>query len=142
MVLNGHLYTTFKTTLSFPSALALASTQAYNGLTGHLVTMSDIAELVFVFESPMQDVWLGISDKSREGYWSFVSGPESGLASPPIFWAEGEPGGGTAENCADSSRYIIRDLNCDSNTRNVAIEFECNVPYGAADVSSCPCKCA
>jgi hypothetical protein len=140
MVFNGHLYTVLKTNVSFPAALATVSSLSSNGMEGHLVTTTDEAELYFVFDSPMQGVWLGVSDRAIEGYWAIVSGPESGRVAPALLWAK-ESSGGTAENCADISRYSVRDLNCDNSTRTVAIEFECNVPHGTADVSSCPCKC-
>jgi Lectin C-type domain/HYR domain len=77
---NGHTYFRSNTAYSW----AAANTAAAN-LGGHLATISSAAENTFL--SSIGTHWIGLTDESTEGTWTWVNG------EPFIYsnWAAGEP---------------------------------------------------
>ncbi|MBL9163752.1 MAG: hypothetical protein JNL18_13555 [Planctomycetaceae bacterium] len=86
---NGHYYELIKFrsgTLTFAESIAAAGAKSYQGIPGHLVTITSQAEQDFIdytFRAGFdRDVWMGASDSAIEGEWRWVTGPEAGQ----LFW--------------------------------------------------------
>ena len=104
---NNHYYEYVSGQFNFDQAKTAAETSIFNGINGHLVTVTSIGEETFIlnnlFPSDRPNYWLGASDEEEEGLWQWVSGPETGqvfwqLGGSPEFnqgnhnnWATGEP---------------------------------------------------
>lgn len=91
---NGHFYELFTDELSAEEARAEASSMTFNGLTGHLVTITSQAESDFISSTfSGANIWIGLSDAGTEGEWIWDTGPEAGTLASSVFeaWAPGEP---------------------------------------------------
>jgi hypothetical protein len=99
---NGHYYQVVTTTVDWPTADQIAQSFTYQGLQGHLVTISDAAEDQFVYFTlaggALGNAWLGAyQDMSSPTYsepaggWTWVTG------EPFIYtnWYPGEPNNST-----------------------------------------------
>lgn len=94
---SGHYYEPIEGQVSWTEARDLAAAATYEGLTGHLATITSADENTFVYENLDQDVqryWLGAwQDREAPGYsepsggWTWVTG------EPFVFmaWLAGEP---------------------------------------------------
>ena len=96
-------------------------------MRGHLATLSDINEYNFVKTLfAHANPWVALADTATEGNWTWMAGPEVGLAGfvPKEVWGPTEPNGGRGENCMvlNTNNYI--DVNCNSHYRFI-IEYEC-----------------
>ncbi|MFO0896948.1 MAG: lectin-like protein [Pirellulales bacterium] len=87
---NGHYYEA--RALDGANGWDLADVAAgnlfYKGLRGHLATVTDAAEQLFLeksFHGVADFGWIGASDADQEGEWRWVAGPESGQ----LFWDHG-----------------------------------------------------
>ena len=98
-------YQLVTTASSFTNALANAQALSFNGVGGHLVTITSAGEnqdLLDAFVTPNNpgsnaaaNPWIGLSDAAQEGVWHWLAGPE-GVANQTValsssFWASGEP---------------------------------------------------
>ena len=98
---TGHTYEVVLGNYTWSQALTGASAKSYQGLSGHLATITSASEqkqLQSYLASSglsMQGLWLGGSDADVEGSWKWFSGPEGGTQ----FWS------GTATGSAVSGRY-------------------------------------
>ncbi len=81
---------------------------ADDGTKTYLVIIDDLTENSVVDALANNDTWLGISDAVTEGTWVTV------LGTPQIFfrWAQGQPDGGTDENCALLADAEWQDVAC------------------------------
>lgn len=81
--------------ITFANARASALTRTFNGATGYLANIMSATENDFIKNNVnAPNIWIGASDNSVEGTWSWVDGPEAGLT----FWqgtATGGPPTGT-----------------------------------------------
>ena len=89
--------------LSFQDALTAATTYQWNGVTGHLVTVTSQMENDFIynafvaprFASGIQveqaTPWIALSDAAVESEWRWLAGPELGLLAGFQNWNLGEP---------------------------------------------------
>jgi hypothetical protein len=91
---NGHYYLYVASSLSWTDAETEAQTLTYQGLVGHLVTLTDAAENDFIVNTFSNRCWIGAyQDYSDPGYsepsggWAWVTGEVWGFDS----WAAGEP---------------------------------------------------
>jgi hypothetical protein len=87
---NGHIYYLLSPT-NWPSAESEAVR-----LDGHLVTINDVAENTWVFNTfgsfggVARSLWIGLNDTVQEGNWVWVGGEASAYRK----WAPGEPNNG------------------------------------------------
>lgn len=91
---------------SFDEANAAAQALSFNGVNGHLVTITSSAENTFVanlISALDHSVWIGATDRTVEGEWRWVTGEQfwsggsAGTALLYANWALGQPddfGGG------------------------------------------------
>ncbi|QDT72449.1 lectin-like protein [Lacipirellula limnantheis] len=86
---NGHYYELIRfgsATLTFAESSAAAGAKSYQGIPGHLVTITSQAEQDFIDytfgKGADYGVWMGASDSAIEGEWRWVTGPEAGQ----LFW--------------------------------------------------------
>ena len=94
---NGHCYEVISTPggISWDSAKTSAELSSYLGVSGHLVTLTSLAENEFVWTnlgvSLLRDYWLGGFQVSRSiepsGGWQWVSGETWSFTN----WNTGEP---------------------------------------------------
>ena len=96
-----------------------AAALTYNGLQGHLATITSQAEFDFIVSTLNINVntWIGVSDSEVEGTYRFVAGPEAGQAISSSlysnFWYPGEPSNNVDENCAHFNQAKkLNDINC------------------------------
>ncbi|XP_046698947.1 CD209 antigen-like protein E [Silurus meridionalis] len=77
-----------------------------------IINSREEQEFISKHISSNSGVWIGLSDKDKEGEWKWVD------ASPLTFkdWGQGEPGGKEKENCGEiyksSNSIIWNDKNC------------------------------
>ncbi|MEM8981066.1 MAG: lectin-like protein [Pseudomonadota bacterium] len=92
---NDHFYDIIATTLTWAEARDAAAAMTYNGLDGHLVTITSAGEQAFLdsLNPSGRDLWLGASDAANEGDWRWVTGPETGLKLDDTYtnWYGNEP---------------------------------------------------
>jgi hypothetical protein len=94
---NGHYYDYISTRSSWTAANADAQTRTYNGLTGHLVTITSAAEEAFLYSDPWLgpnllygDPWIGafrLPGSDLLTGWQWVTGEAWGYTH----WRTGEP---------------------------------------------------
>jgi len=80
--LNGHTYFLSNTTVTPEVAHANAIAAG-----GHLVTISDAAENLFVSQFNSGRIWIGHTDRDVEGQWKWISNEPVNYTN----WAPGEP---------------------------------------------------
>ena len=77
--------------MTWTEALNAAAGKSYNGMTGHLVTITSAEENSFLSTLVQQKVttgwdnksaWIAASDAATEGQWKWMAGPEAGT----LFW--------------------------------------------------------
>ena len=88
---------------SWDMANAAAQALTYNGVAGHLVTITSAAENAFVtslIASVEHSVWIGANDRTVEGEWRWVTGEQfwnggsGGTLGPDVLyanWGLGQP---------------------------------------------------
>ncbi len=125
---TGHYYQLFHATRDFNNALTTASSKTYNGLPGHLATITTQAELDFLSSvfPELHGVWIGASDSVAEGTFRWAAGPETGqiVNMTNGMWAPGEPSNGPADDCVviwDQKLFHAR--NC-SASYSYLVEYE------------------
>ncbi len=132
---NGRYYSYLSTSVTYNSAYSLASNSTYLGLQGHLVTVSSQDEFAFLKATfGNLSFWIAASDAQREGSWIWTAGPDTGLAVSSMFWAPGQPGNGTAANCAVMNSTGFDDQSCNSFSAAYVVEYECQ----STTTSTCP----
>ncbi len=101
---NGHYYQLITTTCSWSTARDNAKNKTYNGMAGHLVTITSSGENDFIQKSVLsgQNCWIGASQPSGSsepsGGWQWVTGETWSYTN----WNSGEPNNsGGAEHVAE-----------------------------------------
>ena len=93
---NGHIYEFVNTVVSWETAKTLAEQSNLNGIQGYLVNITSAAEQSFVRTNASSlincgldnaTIWLGATDETSEGTWTWVTGPEAGTT----FWQGAGP---------------------------------------------------
>jgi Ca2+-binding RTX toxin-like protein len=103
---GGHYYQVVTDLATWSDALTLAQSESFNGLRGHLATITSAAEQAaieaYFVANPVaiDGLWLAGSDGQSEGSWIWAAGPEEG----GLFWSGDATGG------AVSGSYTNWDL--------------------------------
>jgi len=109
---GNNVYQYVTTPLNWQAALDAAPSYSWNGVTGHLVTVTSLAENNYLYDafvgpqyaaattSLVQEQatpWIALSDSAVEGVWRWMAGPEIGQITTFTNWNGGEPNnvGGT-----------------------------------------------
>jgi hypothetical protein len=87
---NGHCYEFVRADITWPDALAAAAGRNYQGLPGHLATITSAAENQFLTANfstgvSSQFAWIAGREPADDGVWRWAAGPESGTQFS--FWA-------------------------------------------------------
>jgi hypothetical protein len=125
---NGHYYELVSGNITWPTAKADADLRVYNGLRGHLATITSAEENAFIttnFSVPEggRFAWIGGREPADDGVWIWDSGPESGIqfangraATAPYFFANW--GGIEPNDNNDGEDYLM--LNVGSSFAGIA----------------------
>jgi hypothetical protein len=126
---NGHYYDIISEgSMNWAAARADAQGRSYNGLQGHLVTITSEQERDFLRDvvSVPRNAWIGASQPAGStepaGGWEWVTGEAWNYTS----WAPGEPNNSGGEGCAHewSPPGTWNDTRCTNNYGNYVIEYE------------------
>jgi hypothetical protein len=122
---NGHYYLLVTTGTSWSNAKTEAAKLTYEGMQGHLATITTAGENSFIKSTVCSDsgvYWFGATDQNSEGDWRWVSGETWSYTS----WGGNEPNNsGGAEHVAEfnASNGLWND-NRDYRTYGYIVEFE------------------
>ena len=86
----GNHYELITVAADWTSARDAAANATFNGVNGHLATITSQAENDFIAGAlgAFNRAWIGGSDATAEGDWEWVVGPEAG----DLFWIGGNSG--------------------------------------------------
>ena len=124
---GGHYYQVFNGLRSFDDSAEFAFTVSYNGVVGHLATISTPAEQAFLVNLEAIG-WIGTNDLWVEGSFLYSTGPERYSPIRYSAFPAGHPTGGWVNDCIFFDIGTWTDLPCDL-TLPVVIEFECPAGY-------------
>ena len=118
---NGNYYELVSAGLTWDEAKTAAESMTFGGAPGYLATLTSAEEDAFVASfAAASDAWFGASDLATDGNWEWVTGEVWSYTN----WNNGEPNGGTGENCA---HYFVgttwNDTIC-STIRNYVVEYD------------------
>ncbi|MEM8709673.1 MAG: C-type lectin domain-containing protein [Planctomycetota bacterium] len=103
---NGHVYELISSTVDWSQARSFAESSTHQGVQGHLVTISDEAERIFVSSLTGATVWIGAHQDTTSSSYSEPNGGWTWITGEPFqytFWASGEPNNSPAgENVAQA----------------------------------------
>ncbi len=129
--LTKNYYSFPSSIVTFDNAIRFSAEASFAGVQGRLWAPSSYFELHVIPSSHgFMMTWCGFSDAAVEGKWAVMTGPYIGTDMFELIpWWNGEPNGGTGENCAAFLAVVggIIDVPCHSILRYI-IEFEC--PFG------------
>jgi hypothetical protein len=125
---DGHYYQVITAAADYATALKLASIATYNGLPGHLVTITSADENAFVTRL-LKMSWIAVDDRDVEGTFKYSAAPESGSLPVYTAWGHGQPDNSNNEDCvhlwdALSLPNNWNDRPCTDRLPYV-IEYEC-----------------
>lgn len=124
---TGHCYVFVDEPLWWDDALARAERMVYEGIMGHLATITSDHENSFLKENFGRPGMLGGTDAETEGIWKWATGPEAGQEIDYLPWADGEPNNLThwtypaGEHCL---QLEVRGFNDINGERWYYVEFE------------------
>ena len=139
---TGNYYQWVGTTTDWATAKSNAALGRYNGLIGHLATVSSLEENEFITDKVgIATAWLAGTDSGVEGTWKWDAGLEDGdtfwtgtgspgtshnTSDPFTFWGDSEPNQSGDEDCLEivsggTGRW--NDIPC-SNNKGYVIEYE------------------
>ena len=136
---DGHLYQVVSTNVDYSAALALSAVSHYNGIQGHLVTITSAAENAFV-TGLIKTAWFAADDIAVEGAYKHSAGPEAGSAVTFFAWGGGQPDNAGNEDCVHLWDAYALPNNWNDRPCSVllpyVIEYECAAGQ-VATVSGC-----
>ena len=88
---SGNWYELITDVVDYDTAVAEAASKTYNGMQGHLVTISSAEENEFVAKELGSFIrsWIAVTDRGEEGTFTYDAGPEMGQT----VWTGGAPVG-------------------------------------------------
>ena len=108
---NGHYYEYISAPgIEWQDAADAAAARSLYGLQGYLATVTSAEENAFIAPMLGGEGWIGASDADVEGNWTWVTGPETGMA----FWqglSEGTPQNGEYNNWSSNEPNNAGDEN-------------------------------
>ena len=135
---NGHYYEVREDQLSWQNAVSASNSSTYLGVSGHLVTVTSLAEYRYVEKMTPLTIWLGASDLgSAKLNYTWAVGPEIGQTVNSLFsaWTQGQPdNNANSEDCLqvyapfNNKTNSWNDANC-ATPNSFVIEYECNAGY-------------
>ncbi len=114
---GSNVYQYVTTPVDWDSALVSAASYSWNGVSGHLVTISSLEENNFLFDAfigprfaastdslarEQAVAWIALSDRNTEGVWRWMAGPEVGEVAAFVNWNGGEP-----NDCCGGEDYAV-----------------------------------
>jgi len=138
---TGSYYKFVATTGNWSTAKSQAAAATFNGMQGHLATVTSLAENQFITSKVgTATAWLAGTDSAVEGTWKWDAGPEAGdtfwtgtgspgfdhnTMSPFTYWGDSEPNQSGDEDCLEivfggSGRW--NDIPC-SDSKGYVIEY-------------------
>jgi len=136
---NGHFYDRINTAaLTWTQARSAAAALSFQGVSGHLVTILDAAELTGAANTVRNggNCWMGASDDAVEGEWRWVTGELFWLGGPGgsvqggLFadWNSGEPNNvGVGENFGNwfgAGAGVWNDVSAASTRMCYIVEYD------------------
>ncbi len=121
---DGHFYNMVHSKLSWTEAVTAAAATAYNGMQGHLVTISSQEENDYVASLiGSNNVWLGMY-RGAYDVWAWETGYTHD-AVVTSFWGSGEPsyGAGLCAQMDSGASKTWSEVSC-SEGRYYVIEYE------------------
>jgi hypothetical protein len=89
-ILHGKMFQVVHTdsNVDWNQARMAAEATSYGGQPGYLASVEDLSENAFISARLSQTAWLGGSDQTSEGDWTWMSGPKNNTS----FWSGGSGG--------------------------------------------------
>jgi len=150
---NGHYYDVRCSDAGFTwyQARDEAAEMTFEGLIGHLATITSPEEEAFILDSFEAigelggwDPWVGATDEATEGFWRWITGEPWSYENWNEYEIEGEkfsePNGGTEENCLEYfyGADAWNDANCELERNCFVVEFESSVTPGKKETLNVP----
>ena len=134
---NGHWYELVSTAANFDTALAAAELATpISGYDPHLATVTSAEENAFIFNNVATlNVWFAGSDRTIEGVWRWLAGPEAGAefwntstgtqAGFYANWSGGEPNNAGGEHALAGFYFGNQAWNdrCTCATNGYVVEY-------------------
>ena len=112
--------------IDWTDAVAEASGMTYNGMQGYMVTITSAGENAFVVNKMAESGWIGASDPTATGVWTWATGPEAGTQ----FWQGYRPGAGAPVG-GQYNNWQINEPNKDTpegNYAHIILEYPNFIP--------------
>jgi hypothetical protein len=129
---NGHYYQYIDSSETWKKAKDKAPSFTFDGMRGHLVTVTSEAEENFIKnEVATGRFWAAGSDQETEGTWQWEVGPEAGTTfyterggnQAYANWNTGEPNDNRGEDALLVVGSGWNDLSVDDPARNYVVEY-------------------
>uniref|UniRef100_A0A3Q1FG15 C-type lectin domain-containing protein n=1 Tax=Acanthochromis polyacanthus TaxID=80966 RepID=A0A3Q1FG15_9TELE len=109
---NGRCYKYISSPKTWFGAQVHCASQGANLVSIHTSHEQNfVTALISSFDYSARPTWIGFSDTSQEGRWTWSDGASVNY----VFWTAGQPNGGTRENCGVinwGSSFSWSDLSC------------------------------
>ena len=151
---NGHYYdwVNYGQPIDWDTARILAQASSHNGLAGHLLTVNDVSEHLFITQNLLQQGWIGLYQDTNDpsysepaGGFKWVTGEPLGFFQP---WAPGEPNHGNGNEdyveLMTTGGWNDAELSGGGFITGYFVEYEgsSSIVFCHGDGSGTPCPCA
>jgi hypothetical protein len=151
---NGHYYdwVNHGSAIDWDSARLAAQASSHNGLAGHLLTVNDVSEHIFIANNMLQQGWIGAYQDTTDPSYSepgggffWVTGEPLGFFQP---WNPGEPNHGNGNEdyveLTTGGGWNDAELSGGGFISGYFVEYEgsASTVFCHGDGSGTPCPCA